>query len=141
MARAPRSPGTRLLLSALGCLLAIALALATRQLYRPPNLGGVASRPAWLEGDFLCAVASSACALAVGVWANDRRAAARRSFSASLVRALCWFALTLLLFAVWAHAVSLFTLLIAPSHAFAGLRVATLLRAWQSERLWRKTEP
>ena len=129
--------GRRLLVSVTGSLIAVGFALAAWRIYQPPNLAGFTNGAPWLEPDFLCSVASASSALAVGLWARDTRSAAVRPFGA-LLRALSWFALTGVLFAVWAHAVFLLTLVIAPSHAFAGLRVATLWRNWQADRVWRR---
>ena len=135
-AREP-SLGSRVLVCGSGCLLAVALALAAWRVYQPPNLAGV-SRASWTELDLLCSVASAICALATGLAARDPRVVVRLTFGASLLRTLSWFALTLILFAAWTHAVFLLTLLIAPSHAFACVRVFDLWRGFRAERLWRK---
>jgi hypothetical protein len=44
-----------------------------------------------------------------------------------------WLGLSLLFLAAWAHYLFLLTLLIAPTHAFAALRVFALWTSWQSE--------
>ena len=128
---------SRLWRSLIGAGLALTLSIASAHFYSPPNLNGASRGSAWLELDFGFAAASSLVALAVGLHAG---AAVVRSrvLAAVLVRALIWFVLTLLLAAAWVSSVSLLALLIAPSHAFACLRLAALVRAWRSERLFRK---
>ncbi|MET0794195.1 MAG: hypothetical protein ABW061_21920, partial [Polyangiaceae bacterium] len=59
-----------------------------------------------------------------------------RVFSRLLIHTLCWFGLTVCSFALWGQFLSLLTLLIAPSHAFAVLRLALLWQAWRAEVLW-----
>jgi hypothetical protein len=115
------------------------LAVGAAHWYLPPNFKGSAGGSLWLEPDFLCSSGSSGIALAVGIW--SRRSAtgvggvAARSPGA---RVLIWVALTLLFLAVWVDHVFLFTLLIAPSHAFACLRLIALGRRWRSEVSWRR---
>ena len=132
-----RGLGFRLLASLIGAGGALALAFAAAHFYLPPSLNGASRSNSWLELDFCFASASCLVALGVGLYAGSALARAR-VLSAVLVRTLIWFALTLLLVLVWGNAVSLLTLLIAPSHAFACLRLIALGRAWHSERLWRK---
>jgi len=129
--------GLRLLRSLIGAALALALAFAAAHYYSPPNLNGASRGNSWLERDFCFAAASSLIALGVGFDAG-RALVPARLLGAVLVRALLWFALTMLLVAAWGNSVSLLTLLIAPSHAFACLRLAALGRAIRSELLWRK---
>jgi len=120
-------------------VLALVLAFAAAHYYTAPNLNGSARVSAWLEPDSCLALASSLLALGAGIYAGARRDAIRaRRSSLPLAPTLSWLVLTVLLGAVWASAVALLTLLIAPSHAFAAVRLAGLLRAWNSERLWAK---
>ncbi|MEI9942571.1 MAG: hypothetical protein WDO69_35605 [Pseudomonadota bacterium] len=130
-----RGLGFRLLGSLIGAGLALALAVAAAHYYTPPDLNGASHSNSWLERDFCFAAASGLVAAFVGLHAGVAQV---RALGAVLVRALIWFGLTMLLVAAWGNSVSLLTLLIAPSHAFACLRLATLVRAWRSERLWRK---
>ena len=127
----------RLLVSLIGAVCALLLAFAAAHYYAAPNLDGTARRNAWFELDFCLALASNLLAVGVGVHAGRARGVLRASrLSGALSRALSWFLLTLLLGAAWASAVALLTLLIAPSHAFAGLRLAALARAWRSAWQW-----
>ena len=121
---------------AAGCLIALLLALTAAHLYQPPNLVGSASNPLWLEGDFLCSLASGSVALAAAFVAG-RRVVRPRVFSTLLVHVFIWFGLTVFFFALWGQYVFLFTILIAPSHAFALLRGALLWQAWRAEVAWR----
>jgi len=132
-----RQLARRLLVSSSGAGLALVLAFAAAHFYSPPNLNAAARTNPWLEPDFCLAAASSLSALGVGLHAG-RALARARVLGAVLVRTLIWLALTIVLAAAWAGAIALSTLLIAPSHAFAGLRLVALARAWHSERLWRK---
>jgi len=134
---AERHLGARLRSSLLGAALALALAFAAARFYSAPNLNGASRGNAWLELDFCFAATSGLVALGVGLYAGAASARVRE-LSAVLVRALSWFLLTILLAAAWASSVSLLTLLIAPSHAFATLRLAALVRAFRSERLFFK---
>jgi len=125
-----------LLVALSGAGLALAFAFAAAHYYSPPAFKGARVRSPWLEADFCLAMLSSLLALAVGSRAalGDAR---DRVLGVVLVRALIWLALTIVLGAAWAGNVGLLTLLIAPSHAFAGVRLAVLARAWRAERLWR----
>jgi hypothetical protein len=113
--------------------LALALAFAATRYYSAPSLNGAARSNSWLELDFCLAAASSLVALGIGLLAGRARA-----LDALPARALIWFALTVLFAVAWGNSLSLLTLLIAPSHACACLRLAGLGRAWRSERLWRR---
>lgn len=117
---------------------ALVLAVAAAHFYAAPNLNGTARSNAWFELDFCLALASNLLAVGVGVYAGAIRGVRTPALSSALSRALSWFLLTLLLGAAWASAVALLTLLIAPSHAFAGLRLAALGRAWRSAWLWER---
>jgi hypothetical protein len=133
-----RNAGTRLLVASFGFALALLLALGAAHWYvRPENKGG-ASRGIWTEADFLCALASSALALEVGAWsgraARGAGATAARSF---ITRAALWLAFTLFFGVLWLDSVSLFTLLIAPTHAFTSLRLLGLWSHWRADRIWR----
>ncbi|MEO8904102.1 MAG: hypothetical protein ABI488_17315 [Polyangiaceae bacterium] len=125
--------GKQLAWSALGLLAALGLALCAVHWYQPPRLGS-SGRPFWLERDFLCAFASSALALAVAV-SSTRAALSAGALGAGSVflRALVWSGLTLLFIALWSGALSMLTLLVAPTHAFAGLRVLALWTKWRSD--------
>lgn len=131
-----RGLGFRLLASLIGAGVALALAFAAVHFYSPPSLNGTSRSNSWLERDFCFASASCLVALGVGLHAGAAFARAR-VLGAVLARTLIWFALTLFLAMVWANALSLLTLLIAPSHAFACVRLVALGRAWRSEWLWR----
>lgn len=118
---------------------ALLLAFAAAHYYAAPNLDSTARSNAWFELDFCLALASNLLAVGVGVYAGAVPGVARtRALGSALSRALSWFLLTLLLGATWASAVALLTLLIAPSHAFAGLRLAALSRAWRSAWQWER---
>ena len=131
-----RSLRIRLLRSLSGAAIAVGLAFAAAHYYSAPNLNGAARGSPWLEPDFCLALLSGL--VACGVGAHAGAAVVRTTpISAVLVRALIWLLLTVLLAAAWGGSIALLTLLIAPSHAFACLRLATLARAWRSERLWR----
>ncbi len=132
-----RGLGFRLLGSLSGAVLALALALSAAHYYSAPNLSGASRSNSWLERDFCFAAASGLVAVGVGLHAG-RALGKPRLLGSIFVRALIWFALTILLIVAWSSSVSLLTLLIAPSHAFACLRLASLWRAWRSELLWRK---
>jgi len=122
-----------LLGSLIAAALALALAFAAAHYYSAPALNGAAPSNSWFEPDFCFAAASGLVALGVALHIG-------RAFEPApmLLRVLIRSALTLILLAVWANSVSLLTLLIAPSHAFAALRLIALARAWHSDRLWRK---
>ena len=104
--------------------------------YSAPSLRGTSDGSPWLELDFCFALASCLVALGVAIHAGWRLPQARVA-DALVPRVLIWFGLTISLSLVWGSALSLLTLLIAPSHALACVRLATLARAWRSERLWR----
>jgi hypothetical protein len=55
-----------------------------------------------------------------------------------LGRGLIWAGLTLLFLGFWIHRVFLFTLLVAPAHAFAALRLIGLWSAWRTDVIWRR---
>jgi hypothetical protein len=130
-----RSLRIRLLGSLIAAGLALGLAIAAAHYYSAPNLNGAARGSPWLEPDFCLALLSSVLALAIGIHAGRGRARTR-VLGAVLVRALSWLALTIVLAAAWGSAIALSALLIAPSHAFAGLRLLTLGQAWRSAQLW-----
>jgi RsiW-degrading membrane proteinase PrsW (M82 family) len=111
------------------------LALAAAHFYAAPSFDGAARSNAWFELDFCLALASHLVAVGVGVYAGGMRGVRAR---AALSRALSWLLLTLVLGLAWASFVALLTLLIAPSHAFASLRVAALVRVWNAERKWQR---
>ena len=111
--------------------------MAAAHYYAAPSLDGAARRASWLEPDFCFALLSCLVALGAGLDAGGALGPPR-TFAAGVVRALIWFGLTVLLVAAWGNAVSLLTLLIAPSHAFLGMRLATLSSAFRAQRLWKK---
>jgi len=75
--------------------------------------------------------------LAFGVGLHAGAGVARpRALSSALAQALSWLSLTTLFAVAWGTSIALLTLLIAPSHAFACLRLLSLARAWRSEKLW-----
>lgn len=119
--------------SALGFVAALGLALCAAHWYQAPRLGS-SERPFWLERDFLCALASGALALAVAV-SSTRLALSAGALGAGSVflRALIWSGLALLFFALWAGSLSLLTLLVAPTHAFAVLRLIALWTKWRGD--------
>ncbi len=112
----------------------LALAAGAAHWYETPRLNGVAEQSLWLEPDVLCAVLASASALALGVltrrWATQPGAIAAGS---ALLRGALWVLLSVVFLGVWGHYLSLLALLVAPSQAFAALRVLALLSSWRSE--------
>jgi hypothetical protein len=136
-ATSARPLGGRLLGSLLGAGLALALAFASAHYYSAPTLNAAAPSNSWFEPDFCFAAASGLVALGVALHIGRAFEPARK-LDTLLLRGLVRSALTLLLLALWANFVSLLTLLIAPSHAFAALRLVALARAWRAEQLWRK---
>jgi hypothetical protein len=136
MVRTEPGLGRSLLLCSAAFCVALLLAVGAVVFYEPPNVIGVSGTSLWLERDFLCSLASGALALLVG-WVAGRPTVRPRIFSRLLVHSLVWFGLTVGLFLLWGQYVFLFTLLIAPSHAFAGLRLVLLGQAWRAELAWR----
>jgi len=132
-----RSLGRRLLTSLIGAALALLLAFVAAHYYSVPNLNGAARDNPWLERDFCFALASSLLALGVGLHAG-RAPVQARVLARVLVHVLVWIAMTIALALAWGSSVSLLTLLIAPSHAFALLRLVALGRAMRAEQLFRK---
>jgi hypothetical protein len=117
----------------------VALALGAAHFYVLPRSRGSAGGSVWLEADFLCTSGSSAAALAVGVWSSRAATSAGATAARSLMaRVAIWAGLTLLFLALWLEHVFLFALLIAPTHAFAGLRLIGLWSAWRTDVAWRR---
>lgn len=113
---------------------ALALAAYAAHCYETPHLSGAPEEPIWIERDVLCALASSALALALG--ASAKRFATWPGAVAggsALLRGALWVAFSLLFLGVWAHYLFLLTLLVAPSHAFAAVRLLALFGSWRSE--------
>ena len=138
MTRREPSVGPRLFWSSVGFGLATALALCAEHWYEPPRLAGSLGHRIWLEPDFVCSLASSGLALGIGVWSGRAAIGVGATAAGSpILRGVIWVALTLLLFAGWVHRVFLFTLLIAPTHGFAGLRLVGLWKRWRTEVRWR----
>ncbi|HWZ92870.1 MAG TPA: hypothetical protein VNW92_28590 [Polyangiaceae bacterium] len=135
----PLSVGARLLWSSVGSALAVLLALAAAHDYVLPRSRGSAGGSIWLEADFLCTLASSTAALGVGVWSSRAATSAGATAARSLTaRVAIWAGLTLLFLGLWLEHVFLFALLIAPTHAFAGLRLIGLWSAWRTDVAWRR---
>ena len=135
----PLSVGARLLWSGVGSALAVAFALGAARYYVLPRSRGSAGGSIWLEADLLCTLASSAAALAVGLWSRRAATSAGATAAQSLAaRVAIWAGLTLLFLGLWLEHVFLFALLIAPTHAFAGLRLIGLWSAWRADVAWRR---
>lgn len=132
-----RTLSRRLQTSLIGAVLALMLGFVAAHYYSVPNLNGAARDNPWLERDFCFALASSLLALGVGLHAGGG-VVRPRVLAQVLGHVLFWIALTIALALAWGTSVSLLTLLIAPSHAFALLRLVALGRALRAERLWRK---
>jgi hypothetical protein len=126
--------GARFAWAALAFGAALLLALGAAHWYATPALNGAPEPPFWTERDVLFSLASGALALGVA-WlgrgsATRPGAAAAGSF---LLRGLLWLSFTLLLLASWAHYVNLLALWLAPTHAFALLRLLALWTSWRSD--------
>jgi hypothetical protein len=118
--------------------LAVLLALSAARCYVPPTVRGMPTGSVWLEPDFLLSLASAALGLALGVVAR-RRASAAPAFAAgsAALRAALWLVFTVAFGLLWVDQLYLLTLLIAPTHALACLRVVGLWSRWRAERSWR----
>jgi hypothetical protein len=131
------SVAARLLWSSVGFALAVALAFGAAHWYVLPSFRGSATGSLWVEPDFLCSLASSAMAIAVGAWSGRAATGAGATAAGSLfARSVIWVCLTLLFLALWLEYVFLFALLIAPAHAFACLRLVGLWSRWRTDRTW-----
>ena len=134
MARAELKLGARLAWSGAAFGVSLVLAAAAAHWYETPQLSGAPAQPIWIERDVSCAIASSVVAIALGVsskrWATRPGAIAGGS---ALLRGALWVGLSLLLLGAWAHYLFLLTLLVAPSQAFAAVRLLGLLSSWRSE--------
>ncbi len=138
MSASPSALARRLLYCSAGFALAVLLAVIAAHYYEPPNLFGSSRRSLWLEPDTACSLGSGSLALLVAWFAGRGGDLARPGvFGRLLVHALLWFGLTLFLFAFWSQFVLLLTLLIAPTHGFAALRLGLLWQAWRAEVAWR----
>jgi hypothetical protein len=135
MTRSERGLGRWLLSCSVIFSLSLLLAIAASALYQPPNVAG-SSRSVWLERDSLCCLASSGLALLVA-WLAGRRVQRPSQFSRLLLHTGIGFGLTVFLCLLWVHFLFLLTLLIAPTHAFAVLRLGLLWRGWRAEVAWR----
>ena len=126
--------GTRFAWSIAAFGASLALAGCAAYWYETPHLSGAPEQPIWAEPDVLCAIASSAAALALGAslerWATWPGAIAGGSI---LLRGVLWVLFSLLFLGVWGHYLFLLTFLVAPSQAFAAARLLALLSAWRSE--------
>jgi F0F1-type ATP synthase membrane subunit c/vacuolar-type H+-ATPase subunit K len=116
-------------------VLALGFALVAAHYYAAPNLNGAARGSPWLERDFCWSLLSALLAVGVGLHAGVG-VVRTRALGSVLTQALSWLAVTILLAAAWGSSIALLTLLIAPSHAFACLRLVSLARAWRTEKLW-----
>lgn len=112
----------------------LALAAAAAHWYETPHLSGTPEVPIWAERDVLCAAAAAALALALAAsarsWATRRGAIAGGS---PLLRVALWALFSLVLLGIWGHWLSLLAFLVAPSQAFALVRLLALISSWQSE--------
>jgi hypothetical protein len=126
--------GARLCWSAAAFGVAIVLAACAAHWYATPTLSGAPERALWTERDVLCSLASSIAALASGALAGSSATRAGAAAAGSLLlRAVIWVGLGVLFLAVWAHYLFLLTWLVAPTHAFATLRLFTLWTSWRSD--------
>jgi hypothetical protein len=125
--------GARLGWSAAALGVALALAACAAHWYRTPTLGEAPERAIWIERDVLCSLASSVVALASGAFAGRSARAGAAAAGSQFLRVVLWLGLSVLLLAAWAHYLFLLTLLIAPAHAFAALRVFALWTSWRSD--------
>jgi hypothetical protein len=126
--------GARLCWSAAAFGVAVALAACAAHWYQTPTLSGVPERAIWTERDVLCSLASSGAALASGALVGSSATRPGATAAGSLLlRAVIWAGLSVLFLAAWAHYLFLLTLLIAPAHGFATLRLFTLWTSWRSD--------
>jgi hypothetical protein len=126
--------GARLCWSTAGFAVAVAFAVCAAHWYATPTLSGAPARAIWTERDVLCSLASSVAALASGAFVGSSATRAGATAAGSLLlRVVIWVGLSVLFLAVWAHYLFLLTLLIAPAHAFATLRLFSLWTSWRSE--------
>jgi len=94
----------------------------------------VPETPIWIERDVLFALGSALVALAVA--ASGKRWALRPGAIAAgsvLLRGALWALLCLLFVGIWGHYLFLLTFLVAPSQAFAALRLLAVFSSWRSE--------
>jgi hypothetical protein len=137
--RDPPSIAVRFLWSSAGFALAVAFALGAARWYQVPDTKGAVGPSIWTEPDFVYAMASSALALAVGLLSSRAALGAGATAARSLVaRVLIWAAFTVLFGVLWVDHVFLFTLPIAPTHAFACLRLLGLWSRWRADLAWRR---
>ncbi|MEP7049072.1 MAG: hypothetical protein ABJB12_01915 [Pseudomonadota bacterium] len=132
--RATSKLGVRVAWTVAGFAASVALAGCAAHWYETPHLSGTPETPIWMERDVLCALASSAVALAVG--ASARRWVTRPGAVAAgsaLLRGVLWALFSLILLAAWGHYLFLLTFVVAPSQAFAASRLLALLSSWRSE--------
>jgi hypothetical protein len=125
--------GARLSRSTAAFGVALVLAACAAHWYATPTLSGATEHALWIERDVLCSLASGAFALASGTLAGRAARAGAPAAGSLLLRVVIWLGLGLLFLAEWAHYLFLLTLLIAPTHAFAALRVFALWTSWRSE--------
>ncbi len=134
MAESEWKLSTRLCWSAAAFGVAIALAACAVHWYAIPTLSGAPERALWTERDVLCSLASSGSALASGALAGSSATRTAAIAAGSLLlRAVIWAGLSVLFLAVWAHYLFLLTLLVAPAHGFATLRLFSLWTSWRSD--------
>ncbi len=125
--------GARLARAVAAFGVALGLAACAARWYTTPTFSGAAEHGVWIERDVLCSLASSAVALASGVFAGRSLGPGALAAGSPLLRVAIWLGLGLFFLAVWAHYLFLLTLLIAPTHAFAALRVLALWTSWRSD--------
>ncbi|HEX7453603.1 MAG TPA: hypothetical protein VF294_15020 [Polyangiaceae bacterium] len=125
--------GARLARAVAAFGVALGLAACAARWYATPTLSGAPEHAIWSERDVLCSVASSAVALASGAFAGRSPRPGATAAGSPVLRVAIWLGLSLLFLAAWAHYLFLLTLLIAPTHAFAALRVLALWTSWRSD--------
>jgi len=109
------------------------LAACAARWYTTPSFSGAPEHAIWSERDVLSSLASSAVALVSGALAGSSLRPGATAAGSPLLRVAIWLGLSVLFLAVWAHYLFLLTLLIAPTHAFAALRVLALWTSWRSD--------
>ena len=125
--------GARLARAVAAFGVALVLAACAARWYTTPTFSGAPEHAIWIERDVLCSLASGAVALASGAFAGSSFGPGATAAGSPLLRVAIWLGLGLLFLAVWAHYLFLLTLLIAPTHAFAALRVLALWTSWRSD--------
>jgi hypothetical protein len=125
--------GVRLAWSAAAFGVAVALAACAAHWYATPTLSEAPEHAIWIERDVLCSLASSAVALLSSAFAGRAARAGATAAGSPLLRVVIWLGLSVLFLAAWAHYLFLLTLLVAPAHGFAALRLFALWTSWRSD--------